>query len=239
MSDNKSITLSNENKSKLSEIAIELGLMTSDLATMIPGLLPYAAAAKLFISGLKAVRLEKQAIEILSDELQLVDKCIIEKDSLSTGYNSEMLDALFGLEKDQTVDEVKFNLLKKLIIVGLTKDEKGQVQAKHFFKTISDLSSTEILLISGCYYFSTKDLSWRGDEGARIIHNWRLKLAKHIGLEYPEAIEALEENLVRTGLLRAYNPKAPKMELGDKYRLTSFGFALCDFAEEYEEIMTS
>lgn len=214
-----------------------MSLITSDAATMIPELLPYATPAKVFITGLKAARLQYQAIEILKEEQVLLERGKIMKEDISSSYNMDMLDSLFSLENEKTTDDIKFQLLKKIIIVGLTKDEKGRVQAQHFFKVISELSSTEILIIGACYHYSTVDLKWRGNNSARIPWNWRLDIATHSGLIYKEIVEASEPSLCEKKLLME-DTGGSNLNLGDYYRLTEYGYGLCKFAHEYDNLKT-
>ncbi|HXH29243.1 MAG TPA: hypothetical protein VNJ01_00360 [Bacteriovoracaceae bacterium] len=230
-------TKPNSNNGKIYDIALDLGIMTTDIATLNPQLMPYAAPAKIFISGLKAIRLQAQALNILGEEQRLLAEGTITREDILSSYNKDMLDALFDLERNETVDEIKFDFLKKIILVGLTKDEKERIRVRHFFRTISQLSSSEILVLTACYHFSTKDQMWKDSsqvENNKNIGNWRQRIAEESGLGLREMVQELEHNLSNKFLLK----EASKIDLngpGDYFGMTEYGFQVLKFVEQYEK----
>ena len=225
-------------KEKIVDTCLEIGISISDVAAVNDDFSSIAPTIKTGLMGLRVYRDSRRALTILEEEKKMLNQKVIKQEDVKSHYNEDMLQSIFNIEANQVVDETKFNLLKKLILVGLTKDEKGRVQAQHFFHVISSLSTSEILVLVSCYHFSTTDTKWRDssqDNSNKIVQNWREAIANHSGLGLQAMVEEVEDKLVQKKLLHSLN-QLGQVNKNEYFRMTEYGFKLLKFAEEYDKL---
>lgn len=178
-------------------------------------------------------------IKALADEWDLlVKKVKIKEGYEGTDQHYSCLQELLAAIENDLLDEEKFNLLKKIMIVTATEEvyDRENVKPLQFMRIARSLDSGHILVLFATYKIMQKKELWDGDQ--RILANWLGKVAKESGLGYKDLVMQFEESLIKKGLL------TPRIgdglyEIQDSklYRLTGLGHALCKYVDHYEIIL--
>lgn len=154
-------------------------------------------------------------------------------------HQSCLQELLDSLDKDGP-DTLRFEAMKKILLVAASENgsDRDSFLPQQFMQVVRTLKSGEIVLLSTVYWFA-KDKKWK-EQAAQFgdVQNWRAAVADKSSLKHKELVKVHEEELDKKGLI--YSPihvDRSGVLLGDNFRLTSFGFELCEYMSKYEPLV--
>jgi len=166
-------------------------------------------------------------LDVLNKEWkQYREKGRIPEDYVGTEQNEECLQEILDyLEKDDILNEVTFDALKKIFLMAST--EKISKRESHlpqqYMKICRKLSQGALIVLFATYHEGY---------GKKVPGKpWRERMFERTGFDN-QIIEIFEEELYKYKLIDGSGIPNDKQEM---YRLTKFGYDLCSYIENYEE----
>jgi len=214
-------------------------VLNDTLSSLIEGLTGIAASERkeyLLSVGriLQALRKGQFLSQLSREWNEYREKCRIKDDYQSTEQHYTCLQEMLDFLDKDLPDEARFNILKKILLVAATetKSDRNNVLPQQYMRVCRTLSSGELLVLSTVYRFAKEKhpTSQGADEWLRFV-------AKESGLVHPSLVEIQEEELIRKHLItpRKY-PDQSGVDEGASFRLTSLGYDICRFVEEFDKI---
>jgi hypothetical protein len=146
----------------------------------------------------------------------------------------ELLDFL---DKDSP-DEIRFSVLKKIFLVAAMEEltNRESLLPQQYMKICRTLSSGEILVLNACYRLVKEEVSW--EDTSEISHPgpWVTKIAELSGLVHLELVESYENELIKKKLLTdRLRSDRSGIKIKPHYRLTTLGYEICRYIDNYQE----
>ncbi len=155
------------------------------------------------------------------------EKGRIPDDYVESEQHQECLQELLDFLDDESPDSVRFDALKKILMVAATEERssRNDVLPQQFMRIVRSLSAGESIVLLAA--FNTPDTY---PDAAR----WLDGIARKSGLKHPDLVEFHEERLIEKHLLlpRARGDKSA-IVLGGFGRLTTLAYDLCTFINAY------
>lgn len=157
----------------------------------------------------------------------------LELNSTKLACLHELLDAL----DREIVDERRFALLKKILLVAATESRSARNDSlpHQFMQLARKLQTGEILTLFATYRIY-KEGTWK-QEKHWAANKWCTEVATEAGLEFAELAAIHEEKLMELQLItnREHADRSGVM-IGDGFRLTELGIRFCEYVSEYDTI---
>lgn len=146
----------------------------------------------------------------------------------------EMLDFL---DKDSP-DEIRFSTMKKVFLVAATEEisNRDSILPQQYMWICRGLSSGEILVLGATH----RQCKNQYNQNETLITEWLAAIKNESGLNHTSLVEIHEQNLITKKLImpRIKPAHISQVEthayLGDYFRITDLGNAICQFIEQYE-----
>jgi len=186
---------------------------------------------------LQAIRKGKFLSQLINEWNHFREKGRIKEDYQRTEQHYTCLQEMLDFLDKDSPDEIRFNTLKKILMNAAmeTISNRDNILPQQYMKLCRTLSSGEILVLSTAY-----KISKRKPATSNAANDWLNSIAKESGLVHAALVEIHEDGLMKKYLItpREY-PDLSGIEMGASYRLTSLGYDLCRFIEEYDKIESS
>ena len=156
-------------------------------------------------------------------------------DYIVTDQHQETLQELLDFLDDDSPDEIRFSVLKKIFLTAATESisSRESILPQQYMRICRGLSSGETVVFLAAY-----DLARAGErpERERSAAHWLKEVAESSGLVYPELVELHERNLIQKNLLtpRHYSDRSG-VDFGQHFRITDLGWEICRFIGEYNQ----
>jgi hypothetical protein len=212
-------------------------VLAKTLNGLIEGITGVAASEKkeLYLSVghlLQAVRKGKFLSQLLKDWNQYRDKGRIKEDYQTAEQHYTCIQEILDFLDSDPPEEIRFDILKKIFLVAATEkvSDRNSFLPQQYMKLCRTLSSGEILVLSTTYKISKRKYV------ERSAAEWLKKIAQESGLVHPELVEIHEEELMKKHLLSLrVHPDRSGIDVNPHFRLTSLGFDICNYIENYVE----
>jgi hypothetical protein len=162
------------------------------------------------------------------------EKGKIKDDYQKSEQHYTCLQELLDFLDNDSPDEVRFDVLKKIFLVAASEDvtDRDSLLPNQYMKVCRSLTSGEVIVLSTAY-----KIAKRGYQEFTGASEWLKMIAEDSGLVHRELVEVHEDSLLEKRLL------TPR-RLGDRsgvtvnphFRLTQLAFAICQYVDKYEEI---
>ena len=212
-------------------------VLSKTLTALVEGITGIAASEKreLCLSVghiLQALRERKFLSQLLKEWNQYRDKGRIKEDYQTTEQHYTCIQEILDFLDSDPPEEIRFDILKKIFLVAATEkvSDRNSFLPQQYMKLCRTLSSGEILVLSTTYKISKQKYV------ERSAAEWLKKIALESGLVHPELVEIYEEELMKKHLLspRVHSDRSG-INVNPHFRLTSLGFDICNYIENYVE----
>jgi hypothetical protein len=160
------------------------------------------------------------------------DKGKIKDDYQSTEQHFECLQEMLAFLDNDNPDQIRFNVMKQIFLKAACEDktDRDSIIPQQFMKVCRKLSSGEIIVLSTTYRIAlTKYPNVNGAIG------WIELIARESCLEHPALVEVHEETLMAKRFLTQRTlADGSGVYLDPHFRLTSLGFGVCQFIEDFD-----
>jgi hypothetical protein len=144
----------------------------------------------------------------------------------------EMLDFL---DTDKP-DKIRFEFIKKIFLSAATETEESRdsVLPQQYMSIARQMTSGDVLLLSGLYDMYTKEVH---DTGSRGVNAWIQNVAAHTPLQHGALVRFHEKHLMKLELVseRTGTDKSG-MRRADHNRLSTMALSLCEFIAGYDAL---
>ncbi len=193
------------------------------------------SAGKVFQASLKFKLLTQLGRELK----EYREKGKIKEDYFATNNNQASFNDLLSFIDEEVPDEERMKAMKSIFLSSISTDvtEEDEKLAYEFMQICKKLSSGDILVLKANFELVTG----KARHGITVDPNfsgsadgWLDVIAKQIGHNLPNLVEAYEENLMNLKLVskRVYGDLSG-YRATPHFRLTTFGYKLCEFITRY------
>lgn len=170
---------------------------------------------------------------------EYIEKGKIKKDFLDKPQNHQSLYDLLRFIDESTPDKDRFNAIKTLFFRIVVSDvsEAEQILSYQFMQLCKDLESGDLLILKAAYDVSKGTISDKITSGIGAFNKdstdaeyWLKAIANQIGHSLKSLVEVHEEKLESLKLIstRRHTDRSG-IEKTPYFRLTDFGYKLCEF----------
>ncbi len=165
----------------------------------------------------------------------------IEDDYESTEQCHSCLQELLDFLDKDLPDEQRFNVLKQIFLVAATEgvSDRDSDLPLQYMQICRKLTAGEVLVLNTAYRIAIKQPNRMSDN--MVVAHWQKVIAKESGLTYPELVEVHENGLAEKNLIYKRTPTGRpdidryEAKVGNHFRLTNFGYAICSYIDHYNE----
>ena len=205
------------------------------LSELVTGGFAVSSDTPVIVGRIIQAGIKGKLIEQIGKELYVMrEKGKIKEDYFASNDASASLDELLGFIDSEAPDKERFKAIKSIFVTEISLDtsETDRQIAHELFKTSLKLESMGILILKTCYQMTTEELAQQGS--IRAHGDWVRFIAEKLKIKFEELINLQDDKLVELGLItgRTMNDKSGVI-LGQRFRLTGLGIALCDFITRY------
>ena len=165
---------------------------------------------------------------------RLREKGRVKADYVSSEQHQECLQEMLDFLDRDSPDDLRFRMLKAIFLGAATEtqSDRDSVLPQQYMSICRTISSGEALVLQ-----ATFAVAERGDATpSTSARDWLQTIGKESGLVSHELVNIHEQKLITKNLLiRRVNTDGSGVALGNHYRLTSLGMAICRFIKAYEE----
>jgi hypothetical protein len=177
--------------------------------------------------------------QLLKEWNQYRDRGRVKDDYQKTEQHKVCLQELFEFLSKDSPDEVRFSVLKKILLVAAseTKTTRESLAPQQYIRIGRQLDDGEIMVLFACYRAlkDKSDIAWRTEQHVSA-GVWVKRITALSGLEHPELVEIHEMSLEEKRLInRRQHGDRSGVQLKPTYRLTSLGLKFCEFVASYDE----
>jgi hypothetical protein len=162
------------------------------------------------------------------------EKGRIKDDYIDTEQHKSCLQELLGFLDNDSPDEIRFEVMKKIFLVAATEraSDRNSLLPYQFLHLCRGMSSGEVIILNTTYRMAKSDQIPKVNGSASV---WLNVIAKESGLVHVSLVEIYEEELIKKHLIsvRLYGDRSG-VATEPHFRLTSLGFELCDFIASYD-----
>lgn len=175
-------------------------------------------------------------LSTLREEWQsYTDKGRVEDDYLISDQHAECLQELLDFLDQDSPDEIRFTVLKKIFLTAATEaiSDRNSALPQQYMKICRSLSSGETLVLLGAY---DEARSSPPADRPGSAATWIGEVAESSGLKHGELVELHERHLIEKNLLtpRLHSDRSG-IALGPHSRLTNLGWEICMFIQTYDD----
>lgn len=163
------------------------------------------------------------------------EKGRIKDDYIGTEQHRSCLQELLDFLDNDSPDEVRFEVMKKIFLVAATEtaSDRNSLLPYQFLRLCRGMSSGEIIVLNATYMIAKSD-QIPEITGAK---KWLEVIAKKSGLSHTALVEIYEEDLIKKHLLsRRFFADQSGVEAKPHFRLTSLGLELCEYIDRYDNV---
>lgn len=172
---------------------------------------------------------------------RLKDKGAIKDEYFNTDKGRRSLNELFNFLKQDLPDDKRWSILQEIAVVSATEGDNGKIDAIEFMSLVRKLEPIEVTILFAAYRLSLDPNSItqinRRNGDVVNIGDWYACIQKEANIGYIEIAIQHDDKLTQ---LRLVNSKIIHYEddtrLGNHFRLSDLGFAICEYASRYDEL---
>lgn len=177
--------------------------------------------------------------QLLKEWNQYRDKGRVKDDYQKSEQHKVCLQELFDFLSKDSPDEIRFSILKKILLVAATESRstRESLAPQQYMRIGRELSDGEILVLFACYRAlrDETETAWRTESNVGA-GAWLQRIAALSGLVHTELVEIHEIALEEKRLInRRLHPDRSGVQLRSNYRLTSLGLKFCEFVASYDD----
>lgn len=209
--------------------ALAASIVTGNVGGTITSIGPLLFALKSrFFKSLPEEYTQLQHWGLIKEDYYDTEQC-------KTGIQ-ELLDAI----ENDMLDENLFNAMKKIFLVAATEKYSDRLDflPLEYLRICRELNPGEVILLLANYRI-VKDNKWEYTRSITAVHNWVSLVVANSQLRHGSLILFHEKGLMEKQLIkgRAHTDKSGVSLDRKTFRLTDFGFALCEYIENYDSII--
>ena len=175
-----------------------------------------------------------QFLSLLGEEWDSYrEKGRIKDDYIDTEQHRSCLQELLDFLDNDSPDEVRFEVMKKVFLVAATEtaSDRNSLLPYQFLCLCRKMSSGEVIVLNTTYRIAKSDKI----PEVTGANQWLDAIAKESGLVHVSLVEIYEEELIKKHLLtRRLRSDRSGVAAKQHFRLTSLGLELCDFIASYD-----
>lgn len=171
---------------------------------------------------------------------KLEDKGLIPEDYFDTEQCKTGIQELLDSIENDMLDENLFNAMKRIFLVAATEKYSDRLDflPLEYLRICRELSPGEVILLLANYKI-VKDNKWEYTRSITAVHNWVSLVVANSQLRHGSLVLFHEKGLMEKQLIKG-RVQSDKSGVGldrKTFRLTDFGFALCEYIENYDSII--
>jgi len=175
--------------------------------------------------------------ELLEEWNKYREKSKVKEDYQFSEQHKVCLQELLDFLENDSPDEVRFLVLKKIFLVAGTEkiSDRNDLFPQEFMKIARKLTDGEIILLKAVFDIAIQRKFW-SDDPHYSADSWIKEVTKESKLKYTQLVEIYEKNLMDKKLITPrFHPDGSGVHVKPHFRLTALGFNLCQYIASYEE----
>ena len=175
--------------------------------------------------------------ELLKEWNKYREKGKVKEDYQFSEQHKVCLQELLDFLENDSPDEVRFLVLKKILLVASTEkiSDRNNLLPQHFMKIVRKLTDGEIILLTAVFDIDIQRKFW-SDDPHYSADSWIKKVTLESNLKYTQLAEIYEKSLMDKKLITPrFHPDGSGVHVRPHFRLTDLGFNLCQYIASYEK----